>query len=167
MKTKIWLLLLPLLSLIVGCDELNSGGEDYNELDDILNSETMPKRNAIKIKELKFMPTYKRFFITTQMNDDIGPYSLTDTSEVKIDVEESIGDILMSKSWQPRLVKISNLKGDNVSKAGVKALVLIDKTLPQVELDKIRNYIDELMAIFTHNNLYVAFMDGEKVGETM
>lgn len=167
MKTKIWLLLLPLLSLIVGCDELNSGGEDYNELDDILNSETMSRRNAVKIKELKFLPTYKRFFITTQMNDDIGPYSLTDTSEVKIDVEESIGDILMSKSWQPRLVKISNLKGDNVSKAGVKALVLIDKTLPQVELDKIRNYIDELMAIFTHNNLYVAFMDGEKVGETM
>ena len=167
MRTKIWLLLLPLLSLIVGCDELNSGGEDYNELDDILNSETMSRRNAVKIKELKFLPTYKRFFITTQMNDDIGPYSLTDTSEVKIDVEESIGDILMSKSWQPRLVKISNLKGDNVSKAGVKALVLIDKTLPQVELDKIRNYIDELMAIFIHNNLYVAFMDGEKVGETM
>lgn len=167
MRTKIWLLLLPLLSLIVGCDELNSGGEDYNELDDILNSETMPKRNAIKIKELKFMPTYKRFFITTQMNDDIGPYSLTDTSEVKIDVEESIGDILMSKSWQPRLVKISNLKGDNVSKGGVKALVLIDKTLPQAELDKIRNYIDELMAIFIHDNLYVAFMDGEQVSETM
>ena len=167
MKTKIWILLLLALPLFIGCDELGVGTEDFSELDDVLTNEAMTKKEAIKVKALKFSPGYKRFVITTQMNDDIGPYSLTDTSEVKIDIEESTGGLIFSKKTQPRLIEIRNLKGDNVSKAGVKALVLVNRTLPQYELDKIRNYVSELMAIFTNQNLYVAFMDGNTVSETM
>ena len=167
MKTKIWILLLLPLCLFVACDELGAGTEDFAELDDVLSHEAITKKPAIKVKSLKFSPDYKRFVITTQMNDDIGPYSLTDSSDVKIDIEESTGGILKTKRTQPHLIKIRNLKGDNVSKAGVKALVLINKTLPQPELDKIRNYVGELTAIFTNNNLYVAFMDGNTVSETM
>ena len=167
MKTKIWILLLLPLCLLMACDELGAGTEDFAELDDVLSHEAITKKPAIKVKALKFSPDYKRFVITTQMNDDIGPYSLTDSSDVKIDIEESTGGILKTKRTQPHLIKIRNLKGDNVSKAGVKALVLINKTLPQPELDKIRNYVGELTAIFTNNNLYVAFMDGNTVSETM
>ena len=167
MKTKIWILLLLALPLFIGCDELGVGTEDFSELDDVLTNEAMTKKEAIKVKSLKFSPDYKRFVITTQMNDDIGPYSLTDTSEVKIDIEESTGGIIFSKATQPRLIEIRNLKGNNVSKAGIKALVLVNRTLPQPEIDKIHNYVSELKAIFTNQNLYVAFMDGSTVSETM
>ena len=72
MKTKLWILLLPLLSLVIGCNELNSGTEDFSELDDILNNETTYKKDAIRMKSLEFSPDYKRFVIITQMNDGIG-----------------------------------------------------------------------------------------------
>lgn len=167
MKTKIWILLLLPLCLFVACDELGAGTEDFAELDEVLAHESITKKEAIKVKNLQFSPDYKRFVITTQMSDDIGPYSLTDTSEVKIDVEETTGGVLKSKRTQPRLINIRNLKGDNVRKAGVKALTLVNRTLPQSEIDKIRNYIGELTAIFTNQNLYVAFMDGNTVSENM
>lgn len=167
MKTKIWILLLLPLCLFVACDELGAGTEDFAELDEVLAHESITKKEAIKVKNLQFSPDYKRFVITTQMSDDIGPYSLTDTSEVKIDVEETTGGVLKTKRTQPRLINIRNLKGDNVRKAGVKALALVNRTLPQSEIDKIRNYIGELTAIFTNQNLYVAFMDGNTVSENM
>lgn len=167
MKTKIWILLLLPLCLFVACDELGAGTEDFAELDEVLAHESITKKEAIKVKNLQFSPDYKRFVITTQMSDDIGPYSLTDTSEVKIDVEETTGGILKSKRTLPRLISIRNLKGDNVSKSGIKALILVNRTLPQSEIDKIRNYIGELTAIFTNQNLYVAFMDGNTVSENM
>lgn len=167
MKTKIWILLLLPLCLFVACDELGAGTEDFAELDEVLAHESITKKEAIKVKNLQFSPDYKRFVITTQMSDDIGPYSLTDTSEVKIDVEETTGGVLKTKRTQPRLINIRNLKGDNVRKAGVKALTLVNRTLPQSEIDKIRNYIGELTAIFTNQNLYVAFMDGNTVSENM
>lgn len=167
MKTKIWMRLLLPLCLFVACDELGASTEDFAELDEVLAHESITKKEAIKVKNLQFSPDYKRFVITTQMSDDIGPYSLTDTSEVKIDVDESTGGILKSKRTQPRLINIRNLKGDNVSKSGIKALILVNRTLPQSEIDKIRNYIGELTAIFTNQNLYVAFMDGNTVSENM
>lgn len=167
MKTKIWILFLLPLCLFVACDELGAGTEDFAELDEVLAHESITKKEAIKVKNLQFSPDYKRFVITTQMSDDIGPYSLTDTSEVKIDVEETTGGVLKTKRTQPRLINIRNLKGDNVRKAGVKALALVNRTLPQSEIDKIRNYIGELTAIFTNQNLYVAFMDGNTVSENM
>ena len=111
MKTKIWILLLLPLCLLMACDELGAGTEDFAELDDVLSHEAITKKPAIKVKALKFSPDYKRFVITTQMNDDIGPYSLTDSSDVKIDIEESTGGILKTKRTQPHLIKIRNLKG--------------------------------------------------------
>ena len=166
MKTKLWILLLPLLSLVIGCNELNSGAEEFSELDDILNNETTYKKDAIRMKSLEFSPDYKRFVIITQMNDDIGPYSLTDTSEVKIDVEESSIGFMKTKKTQPRLINIRNLKGENVKKSGLKVLVLVNSTLPQGVLNRVRDYIGELSAILYDNNLYVAFMDGQSVSET-
>lgn len=167
MKTKIWILLLAMLPLIAGCDELNPNIEDFAELDNILTNESMSKKPAITVRRLQFSPDYKTFVMTTQMQDDIGPYSLTDTSEVKIDVEETTAGLIKTRKTQPRLVQIRNLKGENVYKSGVKVLVLVNSTLSQAVLNRIRNYTDELSSILNHDNLYVAFMDGETVSETV
>ena len=167
MKTKIWILLLAILPLFAGCDELGPNLEDFAELDNILTNESMSKKPAITVKRLQFSPDYKTFVMITRMQDDIGPYSLTDTSEVKIDVDETTAGLIKTRKTQPRLIQILNLKSENVYKSGVKVLVLVNSTLPQAVLNRIRNYTDELSSILTHDNIYVAFMDGETVSETV
>ena len=61
MKTKIWILLLAMLPLIAGCDELNPNIEDFAELDNILTNESMSKKPAITVKHLQFSPLSNAF----------------------------------------------------------------------------------------------------------
>lgn len=156
-----------LILLLAGCDELGAGTEDFSQLDDILTNGKALKGEAIAVKDISFSPDYKTFVVTTQMKGDIGPYSLTDTSSVHIDVEETSGGFLVNRHFQPRLIANRNLKGEAVTRSGIKVLLLVNSTLPQPALDRIRDYTGELSSTLVHDNLYVAFMDGAGVSESM
>ena len=151
---------------LTGCDQLVAHFVDTDDLD-LLDNLAPQKKDATHVQKVVFSPDYKTFVVTTRMSEDIGPYSLTDTCQVKTLIEESAEGIAKSQHSQPRLISERNLKAENIYKSGVKTLVLIDATLPQTTLDRIRNYVIELKAVFSHDNLYAAFMRGDSVTKSM
>ena len=165
MQKKI-LCLLALVLLLTGCDKLVADFVDADGLDFVDELKTQ-KKEAIQVSKVEFSPDCKTFTVTTRMYEDIGPYSLMDTSKLHISIKETVEGIAKSRRSQPRLVSVRNVKADNIHKAGIQLLVLVDATLPQSSLDRIRNYVLELRAVFNHDNLFVAFMDGETVSESM
>ena len=46
-------------------------------------------------------------------------------------------------------------------------MALVDLTQPQDVLDKVRDAVKEIQAVFSHKNLFVSFMDGQNVSETI
>ena len=160
------LCLLALVPLLAGCDKLVASFADADELD-FVNELKTQKEEAIQVSNVEFSPDCKTFTVTTRMYEDIGPYSLMDTTRLHISVKETVDGIAKSRRSQPRLVSVRNLKADNIHKAGIHLLALVDATLPQSSLDRIRDYVLELRAVFNHDNLFVAFMDGQTVSESM
>lgn len=158
--------LLALLPLLTGCDKLVAqfvGADDLN----FVNELKTQKKDAAQVSKVEFSPDYKTFTVTTRMYEDIGPYSLKDTTKLHISISETVEGIAKSRRSQPRLISVRNVKADNIHKAGIQLLVLVDATLSQTSLDRIRDYVLELRAVFNHQNLYVAFMDGQTVSESM
>ena len=47
-------------------------------------------------------------------------------------------------------------EGDEVAKRKVKCLALVDLTQPQDVLDKVRDAVKEIQAVFSHKNLFVS-----------
>ena len=120
----------------------------------------------MKVNRVEFGPGHKTFSVWTGMLDDIGPYSLTDSTEVRIEVEEYDDGVRNSRRVQPKLVKAWNTESDQIEQLGVKVLVLVDLTLTQDQIDAERSAVEEMSTAFDRNNLYVAFMSGNSVSKT-
>ena len=133
---------------------------------DMISNETVEEKEVIKVHKLKFSPDYKTFDITTRMYGDIGPYGLTDSTKVRVEVNCKTSGVLPNKHTVPRLVSMRNIKQDNIAKNDVEALVLVDLTQPQEVLDRIHDYIVELRAVFNDSNLHVAFIYGDTISQT-
>ena len=161
---KLLLMIFAALTL-TGCDEIFPDVDSLEDLDALLSGKE-PKEK-IKINEVKFSPDYKTFVVTANTVDDIGPYMLSDTSQVSIRISETINGREYTGRAMPRLVKVTNVEAESFHKLNVYVLALIDRTLPQKELDHIREQMKEMLATFTYDNLYLAFMQGDKVTETM
>ena len=124
------------------------------------------EKEKIAVNRVEFAPGHKTFSVWTGMLDDIGPYSLTDTSQVRIEVEEYDDGVKASRRVQPKLVKAWNTESDQIAQLGVKVLVLVDLTLTQEQIDAERRAVEEMATAFNRNNLYVAFMSGNSVSKT-
>lgn len=98
---------------------------------------------------------------------DLGPYALTDTNQVTIKATESVGGRVNHTQSKPVLVEVKNSEADEVAKKQIKVLVLVDLAQPQYIVDEEKNAVSEIKTVFAHNNLYVAFMYGQNVTETM
>ena len=157
--------LFSLIALLTGCDGMTSHFVTPDNLD-IISDATTEKKEVMKVHKLKFSPDHKTFDITTRMYGDIGPYSLTDSTKVRVEVNCNTSGILPNKHYVPRLVSMRNLKRDNIAKNDVEALVLVDLTQPQEMLDRIHNYLVELRAVFNDSNLHVAFIYGDTISQT-
>ena len=157
--------LFSLIALLTGCDGMTSHFVTPDNLD-IISDATTEKKEVMKVHNLKFSPDHKTFDITTRMYGDIGRYSLTDSTKVRVEVNCNTSGILPNKHYVPRLVSMRNLKRDNIAKNDVEALVLVDLTQPQEMLDRIHNYLVELRAVFNDSNLHVAFIYGDTISQT-
>ena len=163
----LWIALMAVC--LIGCDDITS--EDDVNLDDIFSTESIEEaqqeEDAMKVIGVHFTPGYKRFTIQTGILRDLGPYALTDTSQVTIKTTESVAGRLNHTMSRPVLVEVINSEADEVAKKQIKVLVLVDLAQPQYIVDEERNAVAEIRAVFARNNLFVAFMYGMNVTETM
>ena len=157
--------LLALLPLLTACDETMSHFVTPDNLD-IISTNTKEKQDVMQVHKLVFSPDHKTFDITTRMYGDIGPYALTDTTKVRVDVNYTTSGILSNKHSVPRLISLRNVKQDNIIKNDVEVLALVDLTQPQEVLDRIHNDIIELRAVFNDSSLHVAFLYGDTISQT-
>lgn len=171
MKMKInRLLLFALMTLpLVSCEDKMS--EDNINLDEIFSTDTSEdgeqNTDPMKVVGINFSPDFKTFKLFTSVVRGMGPYSFTDTSKVYVKGYEVISGIENTSDGRPRLVNVINSEGDEVKRRNVKLHVLIDLNLPQSVVDKECNTVKEMMTVFSNHNLYVSFMHGKEVSETM
>jgi hypothetical protein len=153
---------------LAGCDELFPSAEDFGDLDQIMTEVAPRQRQTMRVDSVTFSPNYKTFDITTTIINDIGPYLLADTSRVRVEVSETINGIEHTKRSTPRLVNIRNTEAEAVTEYDIRVLVLVDLSLPQHTLNTIRDKVINLKSVFNGpQNLYVAFMSGKTVTESM
>ena len=151
---------------LTACDKLTGilgNSSDYDFLTEMLGD----KPEKMKVDDIKFSPDYKTFTMTTDIVQDIGPYNLVDSSQVRLEVVETIDGIREAVLSMPKLLKIKNIEADSIAKADIRILVLVDLTLSQSNLDKVSSYVSEMTRSFSHDNLFVAFMDGPEVSNTI
>ena len=168
MKNKIQTYLLAIVTtlLLTGCDQLVSYFATPDNLD-FIGSSSADQKEIIQVHQVTFSPDYKTFSVTTRMNGDIGPYSLGDSTKVRIEVNSSIGGVTENKYSRPHLTKVINTKAENIAKKDVQVLALIDLTQSQETLDNIKDYLVELSAVFNDSNLYVAFAYGDSISRSL
>ena len=125
------------------------------------------RQDKMVAKKVEFSPDHKTFSVWTSVVSDIGPYSLTDSTTVRIDLEEYDDGVKAARRVYPKLVKAVNTEGDQIAELGIKTLVLVDLSLSQELIDAERDALEELSTVFNHENLYVAFMSGSGVSKTL
>ena len=152
---------------LAGCDDLFPSMEDFSELDSEVVDPSNQKQMNMEVDTIVFSQDNKTFDVSTKILRDIGPYLLEDSSRVKVRVSEKTNGIEHTKRSTPVLAKMENTEGLAIQKHDIRMLALVDLTLPQPVLNDIRSKIINSKSLFISNNLFVAFMDGQKVTESM
>ena len=135
MKNRLYRYLLPVATALclTACDSglLSKLGVDNPT--SVFESADLPglsgsagAREKMVVNKVEFSPDYKTFSVWTGILDDIGPYALTDSSVVRIEVEEYLDGIKTPANVTPKLVKALNTESDQVKEMGVKILVIVD-----------------------------------------
>ena len=152
---------------IFGCEDDNAAEAN---IDEIFSTESIAgeqsEKEAMEVLGVKFSQDRKFFQVFTGMNKDIGPYAFRD-SVVTIKTTESVGRLWENHKYAPRLVAVKNTEGEEVARRHIKVLALVDLALPQYTINEIRDAIIEMQAVFTHSSLFVSFMYGQNLTETM
>ena len=113
--------------------------------------------------KVEFSPDHKYFSVWTGVLSDIGPYPLTDTSVVRIEVEAYNNGVKCTRREVPTLINAVNTERDNVKALGAKFLLLVDLSLPQEQVDAQLEAVKEMLTVLDQENLYVAFMADDTV----
>ena len=164
-------LIAALAVAFVGCDELvGNASVDEDEMSDIFSTESENDSTAnddprLDVLGVEFTPGYRHFKILVSVND-IGPYALTDTSQVVVKATEYIGGVPNNSSSKPVLTYVRNTEGEEITKEMIKMLVLVDLDQPQTVVDEEQNAVREIRTVLG-TNLYLAFMSDMSVSETM
>lgn len=151
---------------LTACDEVVQMLDDNSD-GDFLADVFGENRETMKVLDVKFSPDYKTFTMTTNVVQDIGQWELKDSTKNRTEVVETLDGFRHATSSTPRLLSIKNVEADRVYENGIRLLALVDLSLPQADIDRTRYYVGEMRTVFNHDNLFVAFMDGQKVSETM
>ncbi|MBO4249772.1 MAG: hypothetical protein J5884_00795 [Paludibacteraceae bacterium] len=154
--------------VFASCDEIVQHFVDPSEYEMLTSIFDSGKPStAMEVTDVTFSPDYKNFSVSTRLLHEGPGFQFTDTTLVRTEVVEVIDGIHHTKLSTPRLVGMRNVESECVAENGLTMLILVDKTLPQAELSKIQKYVREMRTIFDHNNLYVAFMDGDEVTKNL
>jgi hypothetical protein len=166
------LLLMAIVAVsLVGCDLLaGTASVGDAEMEDIFSTESendsTEKKNVIDVMGVTFTPGYKHFKIFVSLNEDIGDYAITDSNEVTVKTTEYIGRVPNNSSSKPVLTFVRNTEAETVDKERLKVLMLVDLDQSQEVVDRELAAVREVRLVFG-KNLYLAFMAGRSVTETM
>ena len=156
----IWIVLLAFA--MVSCDELAMkfvGSTDT----DVFSSSDEPSNTAMEVTDVSFSPDYKTFTVSTRLTQEGPGFNYTDTTLVRTEVIEIIDGIRRTRQSTPQLVEMKNVEAEGVLNNDLRMLVLVDRTLPQEQLNKVQRYVREMRTIFDQDHLFIAFMEGEKI----
>lgn len=165
MMTKMYrfLVMALLVASFSGCNLIT---EDV-DVDYFSDSEEKVEDISVDVTHLTFSPDYKHLVVSLGMLHKPTMFSLADSSRVRVEVAESVNGISRSVSNRLRLDSIKNTDLDEVERLGLKLLVLVDLSLPQQQITEQRNAVAMIRTSFDRNNLYVSFMQGSKVSESL
>ena len=171
---KMWIrwLVLPALFtfhfslLVTSCDE-----QAPPDIDDILTTDDQQAENAgdaLQITNIEFSDDYKVMELSSRLLHDVGGQDLTDSTKVEAKVEQHIKRLInqLGKEKQPVLTKVANSSRDLFKKLDIKLIVLVDRSLPQQQVDAERKAVKEIRALFGEQSLFIAFMQDDDVSET-
>lgn len=165
-KSKIinikWLFVAALTLVFTSCDELIKKYVDTSDLD-ILTSFIESDKTGMEVTDVTFSPDYKTFTVSTRLIHEGPGFNFTDTNLVRTEVVEVIDGIRHTKHSTPCLVEMENVEAKGVRQFDLRMLILVDRTLPQEQLNQIQRYVREMRTIFDQNHLYIAFMEGDKI----
>lgn len=149
-------LLLLLTVLVCSCDDLMPVGLSKDNF-----------KENMEVTDVEFSPDYKTFSIKVKLTEGI-PYSLSDSSQVKVETKE-LNELFKESEddSQPQLTAIKNIRAQELSDMALNVLVLVDLTLPYEAVRKECGALREIQPWFTNNNLYVAFITERGVTESM
>ena len=166
--SKLKYLVLACIAMILSsCDDVIKKYMDTADLGDLemLDSYIGAPKSDMEVTDVIFSPDYKTFTISTRMVNEGPGFSITDTTLVRTEVKEYIESIRRTTKSTPRLVQMKNVEGEEVQHYGLSMFVLVDRTLPQEQLEKVQRYMREMRTVFDPNHLHVAFMDGDKISK--
>lgn len=127
--------------------------------------EGAPGREKMVVNKIEYFQGYKTFSVWTGVISDIGPYPLTDSTIVRIEVEEYGDGVKSARRVTPKLVRALNTEADQIRSLDVEVLVLVDLSLPQEQVDAERAAVEEMRTVFNQDNLFLSFMPDNGKGE--
>ena len=158
-----WLVLLCMTCLFASCDSIVSRYVDLPEEFEFLKGLEPEKKTPMEVMDVTFSPDFKTFTVATRMTDDGPIYSLTDSIHLRTEVVEIINGVRRTHSTTPCLSYIRNTEAEGLAANDVRMLVLVDRTMPQSQLDKVQTYVGEMRTIFSPDRLFLSFMDGDNI----
>ena len=143
------------------------GVEDPTQMFDLPSvpgvTDAADTQDKLVVNKVEFSQDHKYFSIWTGIVRDIGPYPLTDSTKVRIDVESYDNGVKNSRRECPKLLRALNTEHDNVKALGVKALVIVDLSLSEKQIDAQLDAVKEMLTVFDQDNLCLAFMSGNGI----
>ncbi len=157
MKTK-YIYFLLLLLCLAGCN--NVPGLNLNQ------KENIEGKHNIKVDSVIFSKDYKTISLMLNLPDVLATYSLNDTVNIHVRTEEECPSYLNEhNNVQPQLVKIENIRQQELANSKFCLLLLIDLTLPEDQIATEKRAVEVMRKWFSPTNLHIAFMKDKGVTE--
>ena len=160
-----WLISMAVVFGLSACDE-----KINPDIDEILSSDGTPDSagDALQISDISFSDDHKYMTLSARLAHETGDYDLMDSTRVVVRPLQQV-QLLPGKfgeEIQPTITKIANPGRDALKKKDIKLLLLVDLSLPQKQIDAELSALREVRALFGHQGIYVAFMQGDNVSQT-
>ncbi len=159
-RSTLLLLLLTLLALCTACDRIPGLGLQGN-------AGPEPESNNIKVDTTFFSKDYKTISVKLRMPDGLADCQLSDSSRVRIEAAEESPTYINGRSnMQPRLVKVTDIRREELADNRLSLLLLVDLTLSDEEIAEEKRAVQQMRRWFSPSNLHIAFMRNGGVTET-
>ena len=155
--------LLPFFMLILsGCDD----APQMLKVDD--GQEQADSSHIMSLSKPEFSNKYKTIVLEGRLGNGVGSLPLSDKTKVRVEVTEVVHQFSeASYPMPPKLVKVEELASQQMQQLGIKMLALIDLSVSQTLVDQERQAVSEMRNLFANKNLFVAFIKGTTVTESM
>ncbi len=160
---------IPTIALLPFFMFLLSGCDDEPQMLRLDNEqEQADSSHIMSLSKPEFSDKYKTIVLEGRLGSDVGMLPLSDKKKVRVEVTEVVRHFSeASYPLPPKLVKVEELASQQMQALGIKALALVDLSLPQPLVDQERKAVGQMRNLFSDKNLFVAFITGTSLTETI